>query len=37
VAGEPPYPAEGYEEVSREVLKVENGSDNLVIIMEKGL
>jgi len=37
VAGEPLYLAKGFKEVSREVLKGENGSDNLVVTMEKPL
>lgn len=37
VAGEPLYLAKGYREVSRENHIAENGSDNLVIKMEKSL
>ena len=37
VAGEPLYLAKGFKEVSRAVLRGENGSDNLVVTMEKPL
>lgn len=37
VAGEPLYLAKGFREVSRETFKGENGSDNVVITMEKPL
>ena len=35
VAGEPLYLAKGFKEVSRAVLRGENGSENLVVTMEK--
>jgi predicted N-acetyltransferase YhbS len=37
VAGEPLYLAKGFKEVSRAVLRGENGSENLVVTMEKPL
>jgi GNAT superfamily N-acetyltransferase len=37
VAGEPLYLAKGFKEVSRAVLRGENGSNNLVVTMEKPL
>lgn len=37
VSGEPLYLAKGFKEISREVLKGANGSDNLVVTMEKPL